>query len=136
MIFFFSSRRRHTRCLSDWSSDVCSSDLAGVGKNLPLVVNLEVVHVGPIGMDVGADGMSGAMNKIIAVARLLDESAGGAIHFPSGDAASAVDRVENGRHPGVARVAHNLENFLHLSRGRAAHKTHPRYVVEIGRAHV
>src|ERR1035438_1564113 len=23
---FFSSRRRHTRCLSDWSSDVCSSD--------------------------------------------------------------------------------------------------------------
>src|SRR5262245_57314291 len=26
--FFLSSRRRHTRCLSDWSSDVCSSDLA------------------------------------------------------------------------------------------------------------
>src|ERR1039458_10405059 len=24
---FFTSRRRHTRCLSDWSSDVCSSDL-------------------------------------------------------------------------------------------------------------
>src|SRR5205814_3479075 len=37
--FFFSSRRRHTRCLSDWSSDVCSSDLvdlpspAGEGKS-------------------------------------------------------------------------------------------------------
>src|SRR5205814_3499564 len=30
---FFSSRRRHTRCLSDWSSDVCSSDLA-VGDNV------------------------------------------------------------------------------------------------------
>src|SRR5262245_64612667 len=27
LYFFFSSRRRHTRCLSDWSSDVCSSDL-------------------------------------------------------------------------------------------------------------
>src|SRR5256884_436963 len=27
-IFFFSSRRRHTRCSRDWSSDVCSSDLA------------------------------------------------------------------------------------------------------------
>src|SRR5687768_9817885 len=24
--FFFSSRRRHTRCSRDWSSDVCSSD--------------------------------------------------------------------------------------------------------------
>src|SRR5262245_62517606 len=28
--FFFSSRRRHTRCLSDWSSDVCSSDLGSL----------------------------------------------------------------------------------------------------------
>ena len=27
--FLFSSRRRHTRSLCDWSSDVCSSDLAG-----------------------------------------------------------------------------------------------------------
>src|SRR5256884_1399514 len=26
--FFFSSRRRHTRCSRDWSSDVCSSDLS------------------------------------------------------------------------------------------------------------
>src|SRR5207249_6729060 len=26
--FFFSSRRRHTRSKRDWSSDVCSSDLA------------------------------------------------------------------------------------------------------------
>src|SRR5258705_9207403 len=25
-VLFFSSKRRHTRCLSDWSSDVCSSD--------------------------------------------------------------------------------------------------------------
>src|SRR5207245_2981590 len=27
VFFFFSSRRRHTRCYRDWSSDVCSSDL-------------------------------------------------------------------------------------------------------------
>src|SRR5207245_5824957 len=27
LFFFFSSRRRHTRCYRDWSSDVCSSDL-------------------------------------------------------------------------------------------------------------
>src|SRR6266487_6456671 len=27
-LFFFSSRRRHTRWTGDWSSDVCSSDLA------------------------------------------------------------------------------------------------------------
>src|SRR5699024_11944769 len=28
--FFFSSRRRHTRSKRDWSSDVCSSDLADI----------------------------------------------------------------------------------------------------------
>src|SRR5436189_6468754 len=27
LFFFFSSRRRHTRYIGDWSSDVCSSDL-------------------------------------------------------------------------------------------------------------
>src|SRR6267142_248465 len=30
-VFFFSSRRRHTILTCDWSSDVCSSDLAGYG---------------------------------------------------------------------------------------------------------
>src|SRR5690349_7270322 len=30
--FFFSSRRRHTRSLRDWSSDVCSSDLILAGS--------------------------------------------------------------------------------------------------------
>src|SRR5690606_40177204 len=30
-VFFFSSRRRHTRFSRDWSSDVCSSDLLELG---------------------------------------------------------------------------------------------------------
>src|SRR6266700_6845520 len=34
--FFFSSRRRHTRFSRDWSSDVCSSDLAGERAAEPL----------------------------------------------------------------------------------------------------
>src|SRR5436853_3008885 len=45
---FFSSRRRHTRCLSDWSSDVCSSDLfsllvIGFLSILAGLINLEWV---------------------------------------------------------------------------------------------
>src|SRR5438093_2199088 len=39
VFFFFSSRRRHTRLVSDWSSDVCSSDLLRVltyGEGLKL----------------------------------------------------------------------------------------------------
>src|SRR3990172_4035914 len=38
--FFFSSRRRHTRCSRDWSSDVCSSDLAELDA-------LELAAAGP-----------------------------------------------------------------------------------------
>src|SRR5690606_8141439 len=34
-VFFFSSRRRHTRFSRDWSSDVCSSDLAVSESTLP-----------------------------------------------------------------------------------------------------
>src|SRR5690554_361063 len=37
--FLFSSRRRHTRCGRDWSSDVCSSDLPRVEIWGPLVVS-------------------------------------------------------------------------------------------------
>src|SRR5690554_3972153 len=33
--FIFSSRRRHTRCGRDWSSDVCSSDLTGDFNAVP-----------------------------------------------------------------------------------------------------
>src|SRR5438477_10293466 len=33
--FFFSSRRRHTRLTCDWSSDVCSSDLASIRPAWP-----------------------------------------------------------------------------------------------------
>src|SRR2546422_10765353 len=42
MFFFFSSRRRHTRCSRDWSSDVCSSDLHGGFTNITLGWGLAV----------------------------------------------------------------------------------------------
>src|SRR5690606_40010374 len=37
--FFFSSRRRHTRFSRDWSSDVCSSDLATQVQITPETLN-------------------------------------------------------------------------------------------------
>src|SRR5438309_8143473 len=50
-LFFFSSRRRHTRWNCDWSSDVCSSDLVSrrAGKSDPIdarAVALAVVRDG------------------------------------------------------------------------------------------
>src|SRR5438093_6350317 len=34
-LFFISTRRRHTRLVSDWSSDVCSSDLGDPDAHIP-----------------------------------------------------------------------------------------------------
>src|SRR2546428_8550380 len=44
-IFFFSSRRRHTRFDSDWSSDVCSSDLGFVSHLLLGETEVELYEV-------------------------------------------------------------------------------------------
>src|SRR5204863_741909 len=42
--FFFSSRRRHTSSLRDWSSDVCSSDLVEqrIDRNEPVVADVHM----------------------------------------------------------------------------------------------
>src|SRR5699024_11280119 len=49
--FFFSSRRRHTRSKRDWSSDVCSSDLAEYesAKKSPVVAWVLWIFLGGIG---------------------------------------------------------------------------------------
>src|SRR2546427_5660240 len=46
MIFFFSSRRRHTRFDCDWSSDVCSSDLYGPAPSLADVARIRAKGLG------------------------------------------------------------------------------------------
>src|SRR5438105_15501979 len=45
-LFFFSSRRRHTRSTRDWSSDVCSSDLLLLGERALLLFEPERVKEG------------------------------------------------------------------------------------------
>src|SRR5207245_7354258 len=37
---FFSSRRRHTRCYRDWSSDVCSSDLVQGNPHIKMTTSI------------------------------------------------------------------------------------------------
>src|SRR5687768_1878814 len=55
VFFFFSSRRRHTRCSRDWSSDVCSSDLHPDFQGLEFDLSAEravVVGAGNVALDV------------------------------------------------------------------------------------
>src|SRR3546814_1898547 len=41
--FFFKQKTAYEMCISDWSSDVCSSDLVPTGSSIPSVV-LRVLH--------------------------------------------------------------------------------------------
>src|SRR5256885_3116323 len=55
-IFFFSSRRRHTRLQGDWSSDVCSSDLRQVNEFLSRLQEQDrVLLVGDVRQHEGVD---------------------------------------------------------------------------------
>src|SRR6266478_461052 len=60
--FFFSSRRRHTRFDCDWSSDVCSSDLAGAHE-----LSTGDTSVGPRTWDVALKAVGGVLNAVDAV---------------------------------------------------------------------
>src|SRR5438105_11646334 len=57
-IFFFSSRRRHTRSTRDWSSDVCSSDLCCVAKTSFVIAR--------------ARGHARAMTKLVFATQQVD----------------------------------------------------------------
>src|SRR5690242_20865571 len=48
LLFFFSSRRRHTRLTCDWSSDVCSSDLGGDERTQSLSAVMLEAHLGSV----------------------------------------------------------------------------------------
>src|SRR2546429_7201270 len=75
MVVFLSSRRRHTRCSRDWSSDVCSSDLRGKSVN-----NSKVDGLGGAAMLRSLperahpeDFLRGARVNVLAVAKRLHQ---------------------------------------------------------------
>src|SRR5437899_4618134 len=67
--FFFSSRRRHTRCLSDWSSDVCSSDLTFADQ--VTTVAREVGVEGRLGGQANVPGAAGTWKDMTGNVNLL-----------------------------------------------------------------
>src|SRR5580698_11391147 len=67
-VFFFSSRRRHTRLTCDWSSDVCSSDLRKIPGALggdgfvPGIPRLGIPDLNLIGAGLGATDLGHRRN--------------------------------------------------------------------------
>src|SRR4051812_44840967 len=70
MFFFFSSRRRHTRLTCDWSSDVCSSDLAGgnlVTATMTGTGELTALTIAPAAVDL--DDLETLQDLVVAAVR-------------------------------------------------------------------
>src|SRR5438132_319809 len=80
-LFFFSSRRRHTRSLCDWSSDVCSSDLA-TGYDWKFI---------PVAGKTFTDAGSGICHDAIGAVKHLPTAAAGGPYSGSEGAAASVD---------------------------------------------
>src|SRR5437762_10299827 len=108
--FFFSSRRRHTRYIGDWSSDVCSSDLGiGFANQLHVAVLDSVVH--------HLDVMTGAVRAHVSTARF-------AIHLGGNLAENFLDNF-----PGLAWAAGHqrctFERAFFPAGNAAANKMNP-----------
>src|SRR5256884_336926 len=131
VFIFFSSRRRHTRCSRDWSSDVCSSDLgggAGMGCEATLHSREAASYFRPMGFWRRLFGGSGAdeinpqrldyLNEALALERQGDY-----------DSALTSYRLALRDHPNDARILQNMaiaftktrridEAIRHARRGR------------------
>src|SRR3989454_8344244 len=110
--FFFSSRRRHTRLQGDWSSDVCSSDLANLGVN-PLVLNT-----------LGARGTDSAFfAQFDRALAQLDQQAAGCVAPPSPcaarDSSARWLAVRDALHGAVYGVGQTGSPFLPLDTSTA-----------------
>src|SRR2546427_3800507 len=92
--FFFSSRRRHTRFDCDWSSDVCSSDLAMLAMPPPDVIREHREERRLVGMDVEAEPRGVVGRGSLVVSRHAGAPSGR--HGPeTGEDVAAVALVED-----------------------------------------
>src|SRR5260370_19661910 len=103
VIFFFSSRRRHTRFKCDWSSDVCSSDL-GAAKALttPVADIKPPPSMGPgafLGMTIvdAAKTLLSSERRQLSNAEILDAFKKGGLILNSADPLNTVGSVLNRR---------------------------------------
>src|SRR6266436_143231 len=92
--FFFSSRRRHTRCSRDWSSDVCSSDL---GPAHPAEITTYVRGARPT--------VNRHLRKLVEAGQIVREGTGPATTYRYKQPASTEQRATEGALPkDTARV--------------------------------
>src|SRR5690242_21953934 len=72
--FFISSRRRHTRLTCDWSSDVCSSDLASRVAGTVLLVGALAYTFLPVGQRFESPFVDDGVSEDMKVSDFLNRS--------------------------------------------------------------
>src|SRR5699024_959252 len=110
-MFFFSSRRRHTRSKRDWSSDVCSSDLNWSIKHYQggkkMVYDVVIIGAGPGGLAAGLYASRARLNTLI----IEKEGTGGQI-ATTDEVANYPGSIENASGPSlVARMVEQANEF-------------------------
>src|SRR5205814_2414723 len=117
VLFFFSSRRRHARCLSDWSSDVCSSDLLGLRSPTPrriLIIhgpNLDMLGTREPGI-YGKESLADINERLGRIAKLE----GAALEtFQSNNEGALVERVHRANKQRIFCIIVNAGGLTHNS---------------------
>src|SRR5256885_7741830 len=93
-IFFFSSRRRHTRLQGDWSSDVCSSDLPFVSALGALTGNQAMQQI-----KAGLDAIYLSGWQVAGDANLAGEMYPDQSLYPADSVPAVVRRINNTLRP-------------------------------------
>src|SRR6266436_22321 len=102
LFFFFSSRRRHTRCSRDWSSDVCSSDL-GHGNTVE-VGGTQIERAGRIRIAVRIRDIivRDRDHVVVATAPKAEVKLSGSAAMPAPAAPPSAGAAQSGTAPAVA----------------------------------
>src|SRR5256885_1593930 len=120
MLFFLSSRRRHTRLQGDWSSDVCSSDLVDhdVASGLEALLRDRVVRCVGCGDD---DQIDGPGEQLIDAAHEFDSCVArvrraSPMSLDDGGEAEPLYHANDGRVECLARKAETHESDVEHDR--------------------
>src|SRR2546426_12474421 len=135
-LFFFSSRRRHTRLQGDWSSDVCSSDLADpAGPFGNRAARVRAADARSAGLE-APPGSSGEAGSSVAPGHAVSGAPPGRGDTRKGKGRGISDGEAEGEGEGEAEGKAASEGGE--ARAPAHHPIEPPQAtrVEIGRAHV